>query len=54
MKVSRKALRPVFGATLLAAIVTAALVVLPAAAKDAGNRLDAKLVSVNAGPLPAC
>jgi hypothetical protein len=44
----------VFGAALLAAIVTAALVVLPAAAKDAGNRLDAKLVSVNAGPLPTC
>jgi hypothetical protein len=46
--------RVVFGTALLVAAATAALLVLPAAAKDAGNRLDAKLVSINAGPLTAC
>jgi hypothetical protein len=30
------------------------LVVLPAAAKGSGNRLDAKVVATNPGPLPAC
>jgi hypothetical protein len=44
----------VFAVAFLAALVTAALVVFPAAAKDGGNRLNAKLASVNAGPLPAC
>jgi hypothetical protein len=47
-------LRLAFAAASLAAVSVAALLVLPAAAKDAGNRLDAKLVSVNAGPLAAC
>jgi hypothetical protein len=56
MKVPLKALRLVFGAALLSALVTAALIVLPAAAKgtSGGNRLDAKVVATNPGPLPAC
>lgn len=47
--------RVVFGAALLAALVAAALVVLPAAARGtAGNRLDATLIATNPGPLTSC
>lgn len=48
--------RSLFGAVLLAAAITAVLaVVVPAAATSAGgNRLDAKVLATNAGPLPAC
>jgi hypothetical protein len=51
----RRTWRAVFGTALLAAAVAATLVVLPAAAKGpGGNRLDAKVVSTNLGPLTAC
>lgn len=43
-----------FAAALLSVAVAAMLVVLPAAAKGTGNRLDAKVVATNPGPLPAC
>lgn len=42
------------GTALLAAATAAALIVLPALAKDSGSRLDAKVVATNPGPLPAC
>jgi hypothetical protein len=44
----------VASAAALAAVVAAMLVVLPAAARDTGNRLDARVVLTNPGPLPAC
>ena len=57
-KLSSKAqlspLRLLFGAALLGAVAAAVLVVLPAAAKGTGTRLDAKVVADNPGPLPAC
>jgi hypothetical protein len=56
MNVPLRALRLMFGAALLAAAAAATLVVLPAAAKGTGggNRLDAKVVITNPGPIPAC
>lgn len=54
MKGLFKVLRLVFGAALLAAVVSAMLVVLPAAAKGTGTRLDATVVITNPGPIPAC
>jgi hypothetical protein len=47
--------RMLFGASLLAAAITAVLIVVPEAATNAGgNRLDAKVLVTNPGPLPAC
>jgi hypothetical protein len=55
MKVRMRALLLAFAAALVAGIVAAMLVVLPAAARGgAGNRLDARVVVTNPGPLPAC
>jgi hypothetical protein len=54
MNLRVSAYRLAFGAALLAAAVAAVLVVLPAAAKGTGTRLDAKVVATNPGPLPAC
>jgi hypothetical protein len=42
------------GTALFAAMTAAALIVLPALAKDSGSRLDVKILATNAGPLPAC
>jgi hypothetical protein len=54
MNVRVSAYRLAFGAALLAAAVAAMLAVLPAAAKDTGTRLDAKIAATNPGPLPPC
>lgn len=54
MKLKLRAHRLVFGAALLAAAAAATLVVLPAGASPPGNRLDAKVIVTNPGPVPAC
>lgn len=54
MKGHLSAYRLAFAGALLAAAVAAMLLVLPAGAKTAGNRLDARVVATNPGPLPAC
>jgi hypothetical protein len=47
--------KPIIVAVLVtAAAITAAVVVFPALATGPGNRLDAKVVATNPGPLPAC